>query len=193
MGKKVKKEEHNLHKTITIEEAEADGKITVDEFNHLDKRTGAYKSLLEKYKKRNKMVEIIIACLIVLVVFFLAANRTYLRTSFSMDLNNTKLELEIPRFTFYVGHDDNEIVFKTLRKSENTRTYYDNLLAVGVEAGKFDIYYCGTSDTPYYYNSQDKYFITSIDVEKKFVVKTVTVNYTTASYDEFCEVVEKNK
>ena len=188
MGKNGKNERQ--HHTITIEEAQADGKITVDEFNHLDKRSHAYKELLQKYKRRNRMIEVIIACFIVLVVFFLAANRTFLRTSFSMNLKNTKLELEIPRFTFYMGHSDDEIVFKTLRKSENTRAYYDNLLIDGVEAGEFDIYYCGTSDTPYYYNNQDKYFITGIDVEKKFVVKTVTINYSTAELDNFCDTVK---
>ena len=45
------KNEKKDNKIITIEEAEADGKITVDEFNHLDKRTSAYKHLLENYKK----------------------------------------------------------------------------------------------------------------------------------------------
>lgn len=183
------KNEKKDSKIISIEEAEADGKITVDEFNHLDKRTSAYKGLLEKYKKRNKLVEIIIACIIVLAVFFVACNQTFLKTSYTKKVGNSVIELDLPRFTYYVSSDEKTIIFKTLRKSENTRAFFEDFLAEGVDSGKFDVYYCGESDQPYYYNSQGKYFIYDISVEKTFAVKTVKVNYTTIELDLFCSTV----
>lgn len=186
MDKKEKKDS----RIISIEEAEADGKITVDEFNHLDKRTSAYKSLLEKYKKRNKLVEIIIACVIVLIVFFVACNQTFLMTSYTKKIGNSTIELSLPRFTYYISSDNEKVIFKTLRKSENTRAFFEDFLAEGVDAGKFDVYYCDDSDTPYYYSSQGKYFITDIKVEKTFAIKTITVNYTTIELDLFCDSIK---
>ena len=187
------KNEKNDNRIITIEEAEADGKITVDEFNHLDKRTSAYKHLLESYKKRNKLVEIIIACIIVLVVFFVACNQTFLKTSYTKKVGNSTIEISLPRFTYYISSDEEKIIFKTLRKSENTRKFFDDFLADGVTNGNFDVYYCGESDTPYYYSSQGKYFIYNIEVEKTFAIKTITVNYTTVELDVFCDTIEESK
>lgn len=186
MGKKENKKVQQKH-TITLEEAEKDGVITLDEFRHLDKRSHGYKDLLKKYKKRNRLVEIIIACVLVLIVFFVMCNKTFLKTEYVAKVDNSNIKIELPRFTFFIGKDDEKIVFKTLRKSENTRAFFDDFL----ESGRFDVYYCGDSETPYYYEREGKYFISTIDVEKKFVVKTVTVNYSTVDKDLFCKTVEK--
>ena len=187
------KNEKKDNKIITIEEAEADGKITVDEFNHLDKRTSAYKHLLENYKKRNKLVEIVVACVIVLIVFFVACNQTFLKTSYTKKIGNSTIELSLPRFTYYVSSDNEKIIFKTLRKSENTRKFFDDFLAEGADNGKFDVYYCDDEETPYYYSSQGKYFISDIKVEKTFAIKTITVSYSTVELDLFCETIKNDK
>jgi len=189
MNKKGNKNEHkHEHKhTITLEEALEDGVLTDDEFNHLDKRSHGYKELVKKYKKRNRLAEIIIACVVILALFFALCNRTFLKTEYKVKVGNSNINIELPRFTFFIGKDDEKIIFKTLRKSENTRAFFDSFL----ESGRFDVYLCGEDKTPYYYDREGKYFIFSIDVEKKFVVKTVTVNYSTVDKDLLCKTVEK--
>lgn len=178
--KEVKKEEKELKKAKDIvEEAKP------DDFEHLDKRTSKYKKLLERYKKRNRLVEVVIACIIIVIVFFVSCNKTFLKTNFTMKVENSVISIDLPRFTYYIGSDDNKIVFKTLRKSENTRAFFEDFL----NSEKFDIYYCNNSDTPYYYSNEGKYFIYDIEVKKVFAVKTVTVNYTTTDYDSFCSTV----
>lgn len=188
MNKKGTNHEQHKH-TITLEEAEKDGVITLDEFRHLDKRSHGYKELLKKYKKRNRLVEIIIACVIVLILFFVLCNKTFLKTEYTAKVDNSNINIDLPRFTFYVGRDEEKIIFKTLRKSENTRAFFEDFL----ESGRFDVYYCGDSETPYYYDRDGKYFVLSIDVTKKFAIKTVTVKYSTVELDLFCKTIEKTE
>ena len=185
MNKKGTEQEKHKH-TITLEEAQADGVITLDEFRHLDKRSHGYKELVAKYKKRNRLVEIVIACVLVLIIFFVMCNKTFLRTEYNAKVDNANIKIDLPRFTFFMGQDEEKIVFKTLRKSENTRAFFDDFL----ESGRFDVYYCGDSETPYYYDRDGKYFIFSIDVKKKFVIKTVTVNYSTVDKDLLCKIID---
>lgn len=191
--KKVKDVKEDKEVKEKVAEEVLDEKISTEEFTHLDKRTSRYKHLLEKYKKRNRTVEIVIACIIVIVLFFVACNKTFLSTSYTKKVGNSNIEIDLPRFTYYIGSDDDEIIFKTLRKSENTRAFFEDFLVSGVENGEFDLYYCGDSDTPHYYSSVGKYFISDITVEKTFAIKTVTINYSTADIDSYCNTIEENK
>ena len=88
---------------------------------------------------------------------------------------------------YFVKSDKDKIVFKTLRKSSNTRSFFDDFL----ENGSFDIYYCGDS-TPYYYNSEEKYFIYDIEVKKSIAIKTITVKYSTVDNNLFCNTVSND-
>jgi len=156
---------------------------------HINKKTKKYKKMIEGYKKRNRLVMVVISCIVFVCLFVLACNKTFLNTNYTKQIGNSKISIDLPRFTYYLGSNENEIVFKTLRKSANTRKFFKDFL----ESDRFDIYYCGDSETPYYYSREGKYFIYNIEVEKKFAIKTVTVNYTTVEYDEFCKTVSDSK
>lgn len=152
---------------------------------HTTKKSSKYKKLIERYKKRNRIIEVIIACVIFVIIFVLACNKTFFKTNYVKEINNSVIDLDLPMFTYFVDSDDEKIIFKTLRKSSNTRTYFDEFLT----SSEFDLYYCGDNEA-YYYNSDGKYFIYDIEVEKKLVVKTITINYSTADVNSFCDTVE---
>lgn len=151
------------------------------------KKSSKYRKLIEKYKRRNRIVEVVIACIILVIAFVVACNPTFLKTNYTKKVDNSTISIDLPRFTYYVSSDDDTIVFKTLRKSTNTSEYFKDFL----ESERFDIYYCGESEIPYYYSSVGKYFIYDIEVTKSFAIKTITVNYTTVDYDAFCSTVEQ--
>ena len=185
MDKKVEKKQ----------EAKVDNKDKMDNKNtvkkghvnaHEPRKTRKYKQLIEKYKKRNKIVEIIIACVVLVLVFILCCNRTFLSTSFSKKVDSSNIEISLPRFTYYIASDDDTVIFKTLRKSENTRAFFDDFIT----SEKFDIYYC--DDKEYYYDSEGKFFITDIKVEKTFAIKTITIKYSTIDKDIICNAYVEN-
>lgn len=180
MDKKVaKKQETNVDNKVKV-----DNKNTVKKGHvnaHEPRKTSKYKKLIAGYKRRNKLVEIIIACVVLVLVFVLCCNRTFLGTSFSKKVDNSKIEISLPRFTYYIDSDDDTVIFKTLRKSENTREFFDDFIT----SEKFDIYYC--DDKEYYYDSEGKFFITDIKVEKTFAIKTITIKYSTIDKDVICD------
>ena len=155
---------------------------------HTNRKSSKYKKIVEGYKRRNRLIEIIIVCVLIVVLFILGCNKTFLKTSYTKKVGNSNVTIELPRFTYYIGSDDNKIVFKTLRKSTNTRAFFNDFL----DSEQFDIYYCGDK-TPYYYNRQGKYFIYDIEVKKSFGIKTITVNYSTVELDLFCNTINNNK
>ena len=186
MAKKVEKTEVKEEKKETKKIEHTTGH-KVEESTKPKRKSSKYRKLIEKYKRRNRIVEVVIACVILVIAFVVACNPTFLKTNYTKKLGNSTISIDIPRFTYYVSSDDNTIVFKTLRKSANTKEYYKDFL----ESERFDIYYCGESDVPYFYNSVGKYFIYDIEVTKSFAIKTVTINYTTTDYDSFCSTVEQ--
>lgn len=151
---------------------------------HTNRKSSKYRKIVEGYKRRNRLVEIIIVCIVLVLLFVLACNKTFLKTNYTQKVGNSEISIDLPRFTYFVKSDNKKIVFKTLRKSTNTRAFFQDFL----ESDKFDIYYCGDA-TPYYYNSEGKYFIYNIEVKKAFAIKTVTVNYSTVDLNLFCNTI----
>ena len=188
MAKKVEKAEAKEEKKETKKIEHTTGH-KVEESSEPKRKTSKYRKLIERYKRRNRIVEVVIACIILVIAFVVACNPTFLKTNFTKKVGNSTISIDIPRFTYYVDSDDNTIVFKTLRKSTNTKAFFESFL----ESERFDVYYCNGSDTPYYYSSVGKYFIYDIKVTKSFAIKTITVNYTTTSYNDFCSTVEVNE
>ena len=189
--KKAKKKE--LHKKAHKVHEEIKEESKTEEVAVEPKKRKRRNKKVEGYKRRNALVEVIIVCIILVALFFVACNKTFLKTNYTKEIGSSKISIDLPRFTYYVGTDDEKIVFKTLRKSQYTRRFFENYL----ETGPFDVYYCGDTTEPYYYNEEGKYFILGIDVTKKFAVKTITVRYSTVDYDLFCdslnEKVEDNE
>ncbi len=153
------------------------------------KKTSKYRKLIERYKKRNKIVEVIILCILIVLVFVLSCNRTFLRTSYVKKVGNSEINISLPRFTYFVSSDENKIIFKTLRKSTNTRQFFDEFL----ETDAFTPYWCPDDNEKfYYYNEANKYFIYNIEVTKSFAIKTITVNYSTADENTFCDTIKRD-
>ena len=124
---------------------------------------------LLKIRKKRYIIEAII------VAIFLC-NRTFLKTSYKTD----NVEVDIPRFSYYVKDKDNKITLLTLRKSEYLKEYYNEYLE------GFTFYSCAEGNNTFYYNDETKTLIKEIKVEKKFAVKNVEIIYDTRTPEEVC-------
>lgn len=160
---------------------------------HPTKRRGRKNRKVEGYRRRNRLIEIIIVCVLAIFLFILACNKTFLKTNYTTKIDGRNISIDLPRFTYYVGRDDKKIIFKTIKKSTNTRKFFEDYLEG--ETTPFSVYYCG--DKTYYYNREQQFVIYSIDVTKKIAVKTITVNYAIVDENHVCgnddKVIEQNQ
>ena len=113
--------------------------------------------------KKTLILTGIIVFLIIMLVFF--CNRTFFKKTYK----TSKIELDIPLLMFFIKDDGNEIVFKTYRKSQYVRVFFDTHL------NNLSYYKCQTQN--FYYDDLAQTAIYSVDVEKGFALKTVTVKY----------------
>lgn len=114
-------------------------------------------------KRTLGLILIIIVSIFMLVLF---CNRTFFRSNYK----TSKINIDIPLLMFFVKDDGNELVFKTYRKTKYVRNYFDNML------NNYTIYK-GTDGTIFYYDEINGTAFYSIDVEKGFALKTVTIKY----------------
>ena len=84
----------------------------------------------------------------------------------------------VPLLYYFVKDEDNVIEFKTLRKSEYDREYFDNYLST------LDKYSC--KDENFYYDDRYNLAIYDINVSKKIAIKTVTISYDIFELNEVC-------
>lgn len=141
---------------------EKNNKLTKNKINDIE--------MEENIKKiNNRLVFIVILVILTLIFLFFLSNKTFFRNKYS----NGKFTINIPIFTYFISDDGNTIIFKTLRKSEYTRSYYDEYLS---NLDNYDFYTCSNGKT-LYYNSDTKIAIYNIDITKKFALKTIKVNY----------------
>lgn len=122
--------------------------------------------------KRRFIIGFAIVAGIILLIFF--CNRTF----FKHNYKTSKIDLDIPRLMFFIKDDGNQIVFKTYRKSEYVRNFFDNQL------NNYPYYQCPGGN--FFYDEINQTAIYSIDVEKGFAMKTVTVNYAKGDHDCLC-------
>jgi len=139
------------------------------------------KEILEIRKKRY-IFETVIIIIFGIFLLILLCNRTFFREEY----RTKKINLDIPLLTFFIKDDGNEIVFKTLRKSEYVKQYFDSYLS------SLAMYNCG--ERHFYYDESTNTAIYDIDVEKTFALKTITVKYNNGTADCLCsEDVESCK
>lgn len=136
-----------------------------------------------RVETKMKTLQFAIVLVATFVLLLLLANRTFFRTTYSQKFDDKEINIEIPRFSYFISDKANEITLKTLRKSENTLSYYNRYL----ESESFDLYDCSNVNGPAYYNRQYGYFLYDVNVEKAFVIKTVTMNYALDTVDDFCQ------
>ncbi len=126
-------------------------------------------------KKTIYIFETVVVVLLAIIMLLLLCNRTFFREKYTTD----KIDIDIPLLTFYVKDSNGEIVFKTLRKSEYVRHYFDLYLS------NLTKYNCG--DNSFYYDELKHVAIYDISVEKKFAVKTIKIKYTNGDADCLCD------
>ena len=79
---------------------------------------------------------------------------------------------------FFVKDEDKVVEFKTLRKSEYDKEYFDEYL------DKLDRYTC--NNEIFYYDKNYNLAIYDIKVEKKFALKTIKISYDVFDVNEVC-------
>ena len=141
---------------------------------------------IKKYKKEKKESELlrqmslkktlglslVVVFSIIMLVFF--CNRTFFKNKYK----TSKIDIDIPLLMFFMKDDGNEIQFKTYRKSQYVKDYFNNHL------NNLSIYKC--QDYDFFYDDLNKTAIYSIDVEKGFALKTVTIKYASGNADCLC-------
>lgn len=167
----VKKEEKIIEVPVVKEAPVKEEKIVTTTVK--EKKVSS--ELLQIRKKRYIIEAIIVAILVIVTLMFLC-NRTFLKTSYK----NDNIEVDIPRFSYYVKDKDNKITLLTLRKSEYLKEYYNEYLE------GFTFYSCAEGNNTFYYNDETKTLIKEIKVEKKFAVKKVEIIYDARTPEEVC-------
>lgn len=137
------------------------------------------KEKLFKSQRVKYIVELSVVLIFSIIMLVLLCNRTFFRE----DYKTSKISLNIPLLMFFEKDDGKEIVFKTLRKSDYVKEFFDG------ELEKMTRYKC--ANTVFYYNDESKTAIYSIDVKKDFAIKTVKIKYAHGDADCLCNSSEK--
>ncbi|MBQ7136834.1 MAG: hypothetical protein IJO43_02515 [Bacilli bacterium] len=134
------------------------------------------KKELKEIRKKRYIFEAIVILALVAIALVLVFNRTFLSVNYKTD----SVDLEIPRFSYFISDEDNVVKLVTLRKSENLNEYYNEYLE------GFTFYSCAEGDTTFYYDEKTDTLIKEIKVEKNFALKTVSIMYDTRTPEEVC-------
>ncbi len=138
------------------------------------KRLTAEKEKVVEIRKKRHIFEFFVILVFLIVMLVLLVNKTFFRETYKTD----KININIPLLTYFIKDDGNQVVLKTLRKSQYVEEYFDTYLS------NLTRYNC--QNTYFYYNENTKTAIFDIKVEKKFVVKTVKINYRNGNADCIC-------
>ncbi len=159
MDRKVKKEEKVKAKKIKKE---------------LKSLSKDRENLIELREKRY-IFEASIFVVIAIVLLVLLCNRTFFKDQYK----SKNARFDVPIFSFFISDKDNVVTFKTLRKSEKVKQYFDEYL------DKLDFYSC--NDQVFYYDKYNKVVLYSAEVEKWFAIKTVKIKYRNNTPEQICE------
>ena len=134
----------------------------------------------EKNKKLVSKIELIIVIIFSVIMLILLCNRTFFRTNYK----NSKMKIDIPLLMFFKKDDGNKLVLKTLRKTKYIKDYFGDKL--------YNLTRYDCNGYTFYYDENNQYAIYDINIEKDFVVKTVTIEYAAGSADCLCHVANNN-
>ena len=165
MEKKLIKQEIKRKKVETKKKKEVEKKI-----NDITKE----KKEVYEIRRKRYIFEIAVVTFLVIILLILLCNRTF----FKEEYRTKKIDLDIPLLTFFVKDDGKEIVFKTLRKSQYVKEFFDSYLE------NLTMYNCNGKH--FYYDEISDAAIYDIKVEKTFAIKTITVKYDNGSIECLC-------
>ena len=157
-------------KTIKKEEKKKKKKI-----NKAFKKLTSEKEKTIEIRKKRYIFEAVTIIIIVIFMLILLCNRTFFRENYKTDY----IDVNIPLLSFFIKDEDNEIVLKTLRKSEYLREYFSSYLS------SFPRYSCG--DFVFYYDNSTNTAIYDISIEKNGIIKTIKINYIHENANVICD------
>ena len=172
---KDKKEEKKLVKVKKKEEKKE--KKKVKKVNKELRKISAGEEEIYEIKKKRYIFETIVIVLLAVFMLLLLCNRTFFREEYKTD----KINIEIPLLSFFVKDDGEQIVLKTLRKSEYVKEFFENSLS------NLNRYSCNYGESGFYYDEVTNTAIYSIDVEKSFAVKTIIIKYQKGDINKLCQ------
>lgn len=140
------------------------------------RKVSADKEEIVEIRKKRYIIETIIIVVLAIFMLILLCNRTFFREEYKTN----KINIDIPLLTFFISDDGNEIVLKTLRKSEYLKEYFDLYLS------NLARYNCDT--TGFYYDNSTRTAIYDITIEKDFAIKTIKIKYTNGDANQLCDV-----
>ena len=125
-------------------------------------------------RKKRYIFEFIVIAIFLIFMLILLCNRTFFRDEYK----TSKIDIDIPKLTFFVKDDGNQIVLKTLRKSAYLKDYFESYLS------KYPKYDC--NGETFYYDGITRTAIYDISVEKNFAMKTIRIDYEHGEINELC-------
>lgn len=141
---------------------------------------------MKKELERLKFWQIFTIILFAMLVIILVSNKTFLKTEYSEKIDKTTIRFKIPRYTYFKERTENKLVFRTIKKSEQTENYYKSYLG---NTNFFHILLCENKEI-IYYNPEQNFGLYNLEVSKKGMVKTIKLNYTTLKEEEACQVFD---
>ena len=154
---------------------------------HIKHEKRMSKKELNGYKRRNFIIESIILFIFLIIIFMVLSNKTFLKNKYTNELSGSNIDIDIPRFTYFVSDKtkdgvEHTVTFKTLKKTSNVKKYFDEFFD---NTDKYDLYFCD-EDSVYYYNSTGNYFIKEVNISKNFAIKTIKITYSVEDENTFC-------
>jgi hypothetical protein len=165
-------------------EKNGEKKTNKEESKKIRKTKKELKSASEKRKETvetKRMLYFLETAAIVVIAFLmivLLLNKTFFREEYVGSTEKGDFKINIPLLYFFVKDEDKVVEFKTLRKSEYDREYFDNYLA------SLDKYSCKSEQ--FYYDKKYKLAIYDIDIEKNIAVKTIRISYDIFEINDVC-------
>lgn len=140
-----------------------------------NKTTKEMQELIEIRKKTHAFKLIVIGILL-LILLFLLINPTF----FKKQYKNDNIYIEIPRYMYLVSDVNNEMTFKTLRKSDYVIEYFEKYFN-----DNFITYTCEDGSKVYYNkNSKPITIVYDYEITKTLGIKTISIKYGNTNIDE---------
>jgi hypothetical protein len=173
------------NKKGTKDTFEEEKKELVEKKKRVRKTKKELKQLSEGKKEKAEgirtlyIVETAIVVAIAFVMILLLFNKTFFREEYVGKQGDTTYKIEIPLLYYFVSDEDGVITFKTLRKSDYDKQYFAEYL------DDLDKYDC--NGKTFYFDKRFDLVIDKIDVEKKFVMKTIKIHYSIQNENDLCK------
>lgn len=129
--------------------------------------------LIEAREKR-QIIETTILVILAIFLLILLCNKTFFKNKYE----NSSMYIELPKFTYFMKDEENEITLTTIRKSKFLKEYFGEYLST------LDYYYC--DGRTIYYDKKNKTSIFDIEVKKTFAIKTIKIKYSDKGLEDLC-------